>query len=107
MTIETKDKLPYFAWKMSILTWAMDKYGQEKQIDQLIEECAELIVSLQHMKRGRTTWAEVAGEMADVTIMLDQMKTIDTVDKAVNDMVDYKLKRLEQRLVNRLVEESK
>ncbi len=97
MTI-TKDKLPYFAWKMSTLAWAMDKYGREKQIDMLIEECGELIVSLQHLKRGRVTWTDVASEMADVSIMIEQMNTIDCVDEAYDRFVDEKLKRLETRL---------
>jgi len=106
MIIKTEEKLPYFAWKMSVLTWAMDKYGQEKQIDQLIEECAELIVSLQHMKKDRATWEEVSGEMADVTIMIDQFKTIKGVEKMVIEIEDFKLKRLEKRLIDRLIEES-
>lgn len=99
MKIITKEKLPYFAWKMSILSWAMNKYGMDKQIDQLIEECAELIVALQHFKRDRVTWIEVSEEMADVIIMIDQMKTQDVVDRMVNSTIDHKLKRLEERLI--------
>jgi len=98
--IET-NKSPYPAWKMSILTWAMDKYGRDKQIDMLIEECGELIVALQHLKRGRVTWTEVSEEMADVTIMIDQMKTQGVVDQIVDSIVDHKLKRLEERLMEK------
>ena len=59
-----------------ILTAALEEWGVKSQIDVTCEECAELIKKL--MKLGRkhngSTLAEVAEEMADVRVMLDQME---------------------------------
>lgn len=99
MNVENKDKLPYFAWKMELLSQAIKKYGKDKQIDMLIEECGELIVALQHLKRGRITWDKVAEEMADVKIMIHQFHTIDGISDAIHVHEINKLKRLEERLI--------
>ena len=46
------------------------KNGQERQLDQLTEECAELIVAVNHFRRGRITAEQMQDEMADVLLML-------------------------------------
>lgn len=61
---------------MNIYKLALDKYGLEAQFDQCIEELAELIVALRHNKRLRNTAMDVLNEIADVEIMLEQMKLI-------------------------------
>ena len=96
--ISANDKVVLIQWKMNLLKRAIDTYGVDKQIDMLIEECAELIVALKHMKRGRVAWNEVAEEMADVKIMIDQFHTIDTVSDAIHNNEMIKLQRLEKRL---------
>ncbi len=52
-------------------------HGVDAQIDQTIEECAELIVALRKLRRFGFTVegsSAVAEEMADVRIMLDQLE---------------------------------
>tara|TARA_R100001086_G_scaffold225289_2_gene143566 strand:- start:20166 stop:20564 length:399 start_codon:yes stop_codon:yes gene_type:complete len=51
-------------------------WGVDAQIDMAIEECAELIVALNHYRRGRVTEEEVLGEVADVSILVEQMASL-------------------------------
>ena len=58
---------------MKILDAAIARYGERNQIDQAIEELNELAVALSHYRRGRAPLEEVAEEIADVQICLEQM----------------------------------
>ncbi len=51
----------------AIATW-----GQGPQLRQLQEECGELVAAVNHFERGRVTAHDLALEMADVSIMLEQ-----------------------------------
>jgi NTP pyrophosphatase (non-canonical NTP hydrolase) len=94
-----EDKIPLIMWKMNLLDRAIKTWGVDAQLDMVIEEASELITSIQHMKRGRVTWDEVAEEMADVKIMINQFHTIDNVSDAIHIHELVKLKRLEERLI--------
>lgn len=52
---------------------SLAKWGVEGQYDQAIEECAELITALMHLRRLRTNEDEVIAELADVTLMVGQL----------------------------------
>ena len=75
---------------------AILQLGVANQTQMLMEECAELIVAIQHNRRGKVPLRVVAGECADVEIMLGQMRVLmgDTIDK----MKRIKLDRLERTL---------
>lgn len=60
----------------SVARRAVEHFGAESQCAQAIEECAELIVALRHWDRGRCFADDVAAEVADVSIMLDQLAHI-------------------------------
>lgn len=85
---------------------AVDHHGIESQIDMAIEEMAELIVALKHFRRGRNDGSEALQEMADVFIMLHQIRTFfDAMSKQhggrlgmFDTWVDYKLTRLNEKL---------
>ena len=81
---------------------AVDTYGKESQINQAFEEMGELIVAINHWRRGRATKADVFSEIADVIIMCDQLcYIVDGTEEGVNicsDIIDQKLKRQEKRL---------
>jgi NTP pyrophosphatase (non-canonical NTP hydrolase) len=49
------------------------KWGEEAQYDQMIEECAELIATLQHFSRGKVDSDVVVNELADVFLMVGQL----------------------------------
>ena len=56
---------------------AIFDFGKNAQICQTQEECAELIVALAHFMRDRcSSLGEVIEEIADVEIMLEQLKLI-------------------------------
>lgn len=59
------------AARLAVVLW-----GAPAQIDMVLEECAELIVALQQNRRGRVTADAVGEEMADVRIMLEQLRVI-------------------------------
>ena len=67
------------AWKsemsgirLEILTAAIERFGPAGQIDKAVEELSELIRALARMD----DWTNIAEEMADVRIMLDQLELI-------------------------------
>ena len=63
--------------RQEILQSAIDTYGPEHQVDMAIEEMAELIKALLKMRRpDKASWADVLEEIADVQIMLDQLRLI-------------------------------
>jgi NTP pyrophosphatase (non-canonical NTP hydrolase) len=51
----------------------LQKWGKEAQYDQAVEECAELIATLKHLRRGRVDEDAVAEELADVYLMIGQL----------------------------------
>ncbi|MFK5927107.1 MAG: antitoxin [Desulfuromusa sp.] len=64
----------------------LDKWGEDAQYDQMVEECAELITALKHFRRGKVDQQAVIDEIADVTLMLGQLTWMfgtELVDKAV------------------------
>ena len=81
---------------------AVDTYGKESQINQAFEEMGELMVAINHWRRGRATKADIFSEIADVIIMCEQLcYVVDGTDECVNicsDIIDQKLKRQEKRL---------
>jgi NTP pyrophosphatase (non-canonical NTP hydrolase) len=51
----------------------IQRWGEKAQYDQAIEECAELIATLQHFARGKVDRAAVVSELADVFLMVGQL----------------------------------
>lgn len=75
---------------------AIATYGSEAQERQAIEECAELIQAISHKHRGREH--NIAEEIADVEIMLEQLKIINDCHDKVQNIKAMKIKRLYQRV---------
>ena len=76
---------------------ALNHYGANNQLDQAIEECGELVVAIRHYKRGRIGLAELADEVADVKIMMEQMSEF-IGHHIVAAAVEKKISRLERNL---------
>ena len=84
--------------KEQILDGCIEKWGADAQINQAVEELAELIVALNHERRRRHGATEKCEEeIADVSLMLDQLKRIFSSDR-IREHESKKLKRLEYRL---------
>ena len=79
-----------------ILTKAIRIYGDAAQERQAIEECSELIQAICHKHRGREH--NIAEEIADVEIMLRQLKLINDCSMQVSLIKHQKLMRLSERL---------
>lgn len=62
---------------------ALDHFGEKAQAQQAMEECAELIVALNKaFNRGLDPYLVcVAEEIADVEIMLEQIKRIPEINR--------------------------
>lgn len=70
-------------------------YGKSAQMIVAMEECSELIQAISKKLRGRET--NVEEEIADVEIMLEQMRLMSD-SSLVDKIKEEKLQRLEQRL---------
>lgn len=53
---------------------ALNKWGLDNQLNQMAEECAEYIAALNRYRRGRISREQLIEEIADVSIMSDQMQ---------------------------------
>lgn len=79
-----------------LLNQAITKFGATEQENLAIEECSELIQAISHKHRGREH--NIAEEIADVEIMLDQLRIINDCFYEVANIKEIKLERLEERL---------
>jgi NTP pyrophosphatase (non-canonical NTP hydrolase) len=73
------------------------KWGEAAQYDQAVEECAELIATLKHLRRGRVDETAVAEELADVYLMVGQLAYM-IGEARVAAAVERKLERLRELL---------
>lgn len=80
--------------EFEILTAAIRTFGEEAQEGVAVEECAELIQAISHKHRGREH--NVAEEIADVEIMLEQLKIINDCREEVAEIHKQKIDRLYQ-----------
>jgi NTP pyrophosphatase (non-canonical NTP hydrolase) len=76
---------------------AIDKWGEDAQVKMLYEECGELIAAVAQFSRGRTSHHDVMTELADVSIMVEQLATMMNFDDYEKEK-DRKLMRLKERL---------
>ncbi|NOQ41474.1 MAG: antitoxin [Desulfuromusa sp.] len=77
----------------------LDKWGEDAQYDQAVEECAELIAALKHFRRGKVDRQAVIDELADVTLMLGQLTWMFGTE-LVEKSVQKKLKKLNKLLAS-------
>ena len=81
-----------------ILKTAVATWGPDAQAKMLLEEMAELQKEICKAWRGKDNTAEIAEEVADVEIMIEQIKLIFGIDADVGVYRDAKLERLRLRL---------
>ena len=79
-----------------ILMTAIRTFGETAQEDVAIEECSELIQAISHKHRGREH--NIAEEIADVEIMLEQLKIINDCHREVEEIHKQKIDRLYQKV---------
>lgn len=86
----------------TVLSKALETYGAEKQTLKVYEEMAELQKELCKNSWGADNLMEIAEEIADVQIMLEQMIILHDCADAVKGFRIAKLLRLSEKLVEEL-----
>lgn len=81
-----------------IFAKALKTYGETAQIFMVMEEVAELQKELCKNQRGKSNRREIAEEVADVEIMLDQMKVLHNIEEMTVEARNSKVARLNRRL---------
>ena len=71
------------------------------QMIMAVEEIAELTQELTKLYRGKEPGPDLFNELADVQIMVEQMRTLFETDGQVDDQIEKKLERLEYRIRNK------
>ena len=77
---------------------ALEAWGPEAQTMMAVEEMSELTKEICKIWRGKIDREALADEIADVTIMLEQLRLIYNVHDAVCAHMDKKIRRLKGRL---------
>lgn len=77
---------------------AIGTYGIKPQIQMVIEEMSELTKEICKYFRGKDNIQTIADEVADVTIMLEQLQLILGINDDVSRHMDLKVVRLAERL---------
>lgn len=80
---------------------AISKYGETNQIIVAIEEMSELIKALCKKLRGKPDFENLAEEMADVGIMLDQLSIMEQNADRVRKRRNEKVRRLKVRVMGK------
>ena len=85
------------------LLFIINTYGTRTQEDVAIEEMAELQKSILKHRRnaGEETRAGIIDEIADVEIMIEQLKIIYSCSKEVEERKDYKIGRQIGRILRK------
>lgn len=81
-----------------IYTAAVKKFGKEHQLVLCMEEMAELTKELSKNMRGSKNITNISEEMADVEIMLEQLRVIFGNRSEVDTIKAEKLLRLADRV---------
>ena len=90
----------------AIQTRIIEHYEADKQLTVHMEECAELIQALSKILRNKddkeafnACVEHLTEEIADVLVCINQMQIIfDISDKALSDIISYKLVRQMRRI---------
>lgn len=92
-------------WQKKKVREIAERYGIAKQKEKAVEECAELIVAIKHGDKEKgAAWQEeqslsdIAGEIADVVIMCEQLTYLYGIGELVNEQIDFKISRQLDRM---------
>lgn len=77
---------------------ALRKWGLDAQVMMAVEEMSELTKEICKIFRGKGSLDDLADEVADVLITLEQLKMIYDIGDQVDKHMDLKIRRLQDRL---------
>ena len=91
------NKIPYEE-RLKVYTNALIAYGEEVQCIVAIEELSECAKEICKVLRGKGDPQHLAEEIADATIMLEQLRYLFGINEDVCEWMDSKIKRLDTKL---------
>ena len=77
---------------------ALGKWGAKMQATVAIEEMSEVIKEITKMLRGKLDREHMAEEIADATIMLEQLRQMLNINDSVESWMDYKIAALKRKV---------
>ena len=81
-----------------------DYYGYESQMDMLCEECGEFVQARNKLRRNVDgAYQNCLEEIADIAIMVDQMKLIcgaDRIEQIMNEKLERQIQRISEEQSN-------
>ncbi len=80
----------------NVIRSAIKVFGADAQEQMAIEECSELIQAICHHRRGRES--NIAEEIADVEIVLEQLKIIHGCYEETASIRNQKIERLYKKI---------
>lgn len=83
--------------KIDIYNAAISKWGIIRQTFMLMEECGELLTVVAQAKRNRVSKDDIITELADVSIMVEQLAVFYGYTEYINEK-ERKLQRLKERI---------
>lgn len=87
-----------YAQRELVYLKAFEKYGTQLQMVVALEEMSELQKEICKAMRGKENRKNLIEEIADVTIMLEQLRLIIGENDAVSEVMDSKIERLVERM---------
>lgn len=91
-------KITNIKWVREILQKNIDRNGVRTEVDVAIEEMAELTKELCKHRRGSQNILNIAEEIADVAIMLEQLTMIFGCSVSVAEQLEAKISRISRNL---------
>lgn len=91
------NKIPYDQ-RVQTYTNALLRYGEANQLVVALEELSECQKEICKVMRGESNLNHLAEEIADATIMLEQVRLIFSVNDLVCEYMDKKVQRLDDNL---------
>ena len=79
-------------------TNAMLAFGEQNQLIVAVEELSECQKEICKILRGGEDYLHLAEEVADATIMLEQIRLMFNINDCVCNIMDEKIKRLDDRV---------
>ena len=86
--------------RINKILFIINTYGTNKQEDKAIEEMSELQKAILKHRENKSEEEKkaVIDEIADVSVMLEQLKIIYSCNKEVEERMDYKINRQIKRI---------
>ena len=91
------NKIPYEE-RAKVYMNALITYGDKKQMAKAVEELGECIQAIAKVMAGGENFEHLAEEIADATIVLEQMRLLFNINDRVCEYIDAKVKRLDDNL---------